>query len=170
MEQNKRLQTIGLRIFGWVASIVVLSAMTSAFRPNLSDTQFMVSFTAQLLRSQSMVSVMFLAFLCFAIRPMGLWFRSRIFGVSLGLGLSAITDLVEPALLASSWQLHTYYNLINGLVRCVTVTIWLIYFALPEPPRRNLDMPPGSTLCPESGLDEDDPDSLSSGAMRFGES
>ena len=46
---------------------------------------------------QSILTLCLLLFVCFAIRPMGLSYTSRIFGVSLGLGIMATTDLVQSA-------------------------------------------------------------------------
>ena len=46
----------------------------------------MVAVVSQLQRTQSILTLCLLLFVCFAIRPMGLSYSSRIFGVSLGLG------------------------------------------------------------------------------------
>ena len=45
-----------------------------------------MAFVSQMQRTQSILILCLLLFVCFAIRPMGLSYRSRIFGVSLGLG------------------------------------------------------------------------------------
>ena len=66
-------------------------------------------------RTQSILTFCLLLFVCFAIRPMGLSYTSRIFGVSLGLGIMATNDLVQSAWLAFHPQMGTAYNLINGV-------------------------------------------------------
>ena len=48
-------------------------------------------------RTQSILTLCLLLFVCFAIRPMGLSYRSRIFGVSFGLGVMATTDMIQSA-------------------------------------------------------------------------
>jgi hypothetical protein len=72
---------------------------------------------------------------------MGLNYGSRIFGVSLGLGFMATNDLVESAWLALNPNMHTVYNLVNGVVICLVLATWTAYFALPEPKRRIIVLP-----------------------------
>jgi len=83
-----------------------------------------------------------LLFVCFAIRPMGLSYSSRIFGVSLGLGISSTTDLVQSAWLTFHPRMGAgAYDIINGVVICLVLAIWTTYFALPEPKRRMIVLP-----------------------------
>jgi hypothetical protein len=72
---------------------------------------------------------------------MGLNYGSRIFGVSLGLGIMATNDLVQSAWLVFNPKSHTTYNLISGVVICLVLAIWTAYFALPEPKRRMIVLP-----------------------------
>jgi hypothetical protein len=73
---------------------------------------------------------------------MGLSFTSRIFGVSLGLGIMSTTDLVQSAWMAfHSEVMATTSNKINGVVICFILAIWTTYFAQPEPKRRIIVLP-----------------------------
>src|SRR5262249_18623754 len=67
--------------------------------------------------------------------------RSRIFGVSFGLGFLATTDLVRSAWLSHSSDLNSGINVINGMAICLTLCIWSAYFAFPEPKRRFIVLP-----------------------------
>jgi len=72
---------------------------------------------------------------------MGLSYTSRIFGVSLGLGLLATNDLVQSAWLLLQPKMADNYQIINGCVICLTLLLWNAYFALPEPKRRIIVLP-----------------------------
>jgi len=141
MAPLKGLQALGMLVFKWAAGISVAVALGSAFSPELKGIALIVNALTQLQRTQSILTLCLLLFVCFAIRPMGLSYSSRIFGVSLGLGLLATTDLVQSAWLALKPQMHTGYDIVNGTVICTVLALWTIYFALPEPKRRIIVLP-----------------------------
>lgn len=107
----------------------------------MSGLKYLVAAISQLQRTQSILTLCLLLFVCFAIRPMGLSYSSRIFGVSLGLGMMATNDLVQSAWLALNPDMRTAYSIVNGVVICVILTAWSAYFALPEPKRRLIVLP-----------------------------
>ena len=73
------LQTLGMLVFRWVAAISVAVAIGVAVTPHLSGIKFMVAMVTQLQQTSSILTLCLLLFVCFAIRPMGLSYRSRIF-------------------------------------------------------------------------------------------
>ena len=141
MAPLKGLQQLGMLVFRWAASISVVVALGSAFAPEMTSTKYLIAAISQLQRTQSILTLCLLVFVCFAILPMGLNYGSRIFGISLGLGVLATNDLVESAWLALNPSMHTAYNLINGVIICVVLATWAAYFALPEPKRRIIVLP-----------------------------
>ena len=141
MAPLKGLQRLGMLMFRWAAGIAVAIATTMAFAPHTSSADFIMSLISQLQQTQSVLTLCMLLFVCLAIRPMGLSYRSKIFGVSLGLGLLATASLV-----GSAWLSHykTMYNLnstLNGIAVFSTLIIWTGYFAIPEPRRRMIILP-----------------------------
>src|SRR3977135_1309984 len=112
MAPLKGLQTLGMLVFRWVAAISVAVAVGVAINPHLSGIKFMVAMVTQLQQTSSILTLCLLLFVCFAIRPMGLSYRSRIFGVSFGLGFLATTDLVRAAWLAHSTHIDSYVNIV----------------------------------------------------------
>jgi hypothetical protein len=136
------LLALGMLVFRWVAAISVVVAVGVALTPHLTGIKFLVAMITQLQQTSSILTLCLLLFVCFAIRPMGLSFRSRIFGVSLGLGLLATVNLVD-----SAWFSHSpnmYYSavsLVNGVAVAVTLLTWSAYFAFPEPKRRLIVLP-----------------------------
>jgi hypothetical protein len=141
MAPLKGLQTLGMLVFRWVAAISVAVAIGVAFTPHLSGMKFMVAMVTQLQQTSSILTLCLLLFVCFAIRPMGLSYRSRIFGVSFGLGFLAATDLVRSAWLSHNSKLISTINIIDGVVICLTLLVWSAYFTFPEPKRRLIVLP-----------------------------
>jgi hypothetical protein len=141
MAPLKGLQNLGMLIFRWAAAISGAVALGSAFAPGLTGAHHLVAAISQLQRTQSILTLCLLLFVCFAIRPMGLSYSSRIFGVSLGLGVLATNNLVQSAWLSHKEQMASAGDLVNSLVICSVILIWTAYFALPEPKRRIIVLP-----------------------------
>lgn len=141
MAPLKGLQTLGMLVFKWAAGISVAVALGSAFSPGLKGAGLLVNAISQLQRTQSILTLCLLLFVTFAIRPMGLSYSSRIFGVSLGLGFLSTNDLVQSAWLVFNPRLASAYNAVNGVVICVILATWTAYFAIPEPKRRIIVLP-----------------------------
>jgi hypothetical protein len=141
MAPLKGLQTLGMLIFRWVAAISVAVSIGVALAPQHSGLEFIIGLVTQLQQTSSILTLCLLLFVCFAIRPMGLSYRSRIFGISMGLGILATADLVRAAWLSHNLNMQSTVNVVSGFVMCATLCIWSIYFALPEPKRRLIVLP-----------------------------
>jgi hypothetical protein len=141
MAPLKGLQTLGMLVFRWVAAISIAVAIGVAISPHQSSVDFMTAMITQLQQTSSILTLCLLLFVCFAIRPMGLSFRSRIFGISLGLGFLATISLVNSAWLARYGNMFSTISLINGLAVGLTLLTWSAYFAFPEPKRRIIVLP-----------------------------
>ena len=142
MEPLKGLQTLGTLVFRWAGAISLAVAGAMALSPHQSGLRFFMAMATQFQRTSSVLTLCLLVFVCFAVRPMGLQFGSRIFGVSLGLGFSACVNLVVAA-----WFSHvpdmtaSSVSLISGIASSVTLLIWSAYFTIPEPKRRIIVLP-----------------------------
>src|SRR5271170_930450 len=141
MAPLKGLQTLGMLVFRWVAAISVAVAIGVAVTPHQSGIHFMTQMITQLQQTSSILTLCLLLFVCFAIRPMGLTFRSRIFGVSLGLGFLATINLVNSAWIAHSPNMYSLFSLVSGAAIILTLLTWSAYFAFPEPKRRIIVLP-----------------------------
>ena len=141
MAPLKGLATLGILVFRWAAAISVAISIGIAVGPHITRNQLLVAIVTQLQQTSSILTLCLLLFVCFAIRPMGLTYKSRIFGVSLGLGLMATVSLVNSAWLANSPKIFSALNIMNGVAGCVALFIWSAYFALPEPKRRIIVLP-----------------------------
>jgi hypothetical protein len=135
------LRRLGILMFRWAAAIAVALAFTMAVGPHLTSTNFLIRVVTQLQETQSVLTLCMLLFVCLAIRPMGLSHQSKIFGVSLGLGVLAATQLASTAWLAHFSNLYSAFNIVDGVAICLTLAIWTGYFAMPEPKRRMIILP-----------------------------
>jgi hypothetical protein len=141
MAPLKGLQTLGMLIFRWVGAISIAVAIGVAVNPHVTGLKFMTDIVTQLRQTSSILTLCMLLFVCFAIRPMGLSYRSRLFGIMLGLGVLATTSLVDTAWLAHSSRMDSVANIINGLAICLTLLTWSAYFAFPEEKARIIVLP-----------------------------
>lgn len=168
MAPLKGLQTLGMLVFKWAAGISVAVALGSAFGPNMSGARYLMAAILQLQRTQSILTLCLLLFVTFAIRPMGLSYRSRIFGVSLGLGVMATWDLVQTAWVAFHPEMANAHNLVSGTMACLILATWTAYFALPEPKRRMIVLPTTSPFLRWNQISEalgDDPGYVAVGGV-----
>jgi hypothetical protein len=141
MAPLKGLQTLGMLVFRWVAAISGAVAIGVALTPHISGITFLVAMITQLQQTSSILTLCLLLFVCFAIRPMGLSYRSRIFGVSLGLGVLATVSLVNSAWISHNANMYSSFSAVNGIAVMFTLLTWSAYFAFPEPKRRIITLP-----------------------------
>lgn len=135
------LQRLGRLMFRWAAGIALLLSIAMSFGPHVTGMKFAVAFISQLQQTQSVLTLCMLLFVCLAVKPMGLNHRSKIFGVSLGLGLIAANDLIASAWFANVHNMVSILNLIGGISVISSLLVWITYFALPEPKRRMIMLP-----------------------------
>jgi hypothetical protein len=148
MKPLKGLQRIGKVIFRWVSVVSVAVSIAIAVGPHLSagghsTSMVWAMMVSQIQQGTSVLTLCLLLFVCFAIRPLGLTLRSRIFGVTLGLGVTATTYLLQAAWLATVGARSVYspIYLVSTIGSLIAVCIWGTYFALPEPERKMILLP-----------------------------
>ncbi len=149
MRPLRGLRRLASLVFCAMALLAVFCAVAPVFSRTTGIAalmQFVVATISQLQKTQSLVTILMLLPVVLVLRPMGLSFRSPVFGVTLGLGLLAINDLVWSQWLTSHPYIGTGHDVIHGLVPCTIMTVWAVYFALPEPERHELALPAGSPL------------------------
>ena len=135
------LQRLGTLMFRWAACIATAISLALAVGPHPSGQSFIIRAVSQLQQTVSVLTLCMLLFVCLAIRPMGLSQRSRIFGVSLGLGVLACADLLSSAWVALNRPVTPTIEIANGLAFCCAIAIWIGYFAVPEPKRQLIVLP-----------------------------
>jgi hypothetical protein len=138
------LHRAGKIVFIWAATVSGLVALALLAGPQvLSSADAIEEMLGRLQQGLSVLTLCLLVLVCFTTRPLGLTFRSHIFGVSLGLGFAAMVELVQAAWAVTSSG-HSVYSpiyLFASIGFCVALAIWGTYFALPEPKRRMILLP-----------------------------
>lgn len=142
------LQRVGKIIFRWVGAVslmvsLALSAGPELFAKNLTIYAIYAEVAPRFQQGISVLILCLLIFICFAIRPLGLTFRSHIFGVAAGLGVFSTVQLVEAAWMAVTGGLNLYSPVyaFGTAGTCVALLVWGIYFAMPQPKRRMILLP-----------------------------
>lgn len=141
MDPLKGLQALGMMIFRWIVAISVIVTLGTAYSPHMTGIKYLINAILQMERTQSILILCLLVFVCFAIRPMGLNYGSRIFGVSLGLGIMATCELVDTVWQVHGNKIYSSDNIVRATVGCLVLAIWAAYFVLPEQKRRLVLLP-----------------------------
>ncbi len=141
MEPLPGLQRLGTIMFRWAAGIALALAISVGCGPHSNGPSFVVKFVTELQQTQSVITLSMLLFVILASKPMGLSHRSKVVGVSLGLGVLAASDLIASNWLPHFSAMQSTYNVINAVTILVALAVWMIYFAMREPARRMIVLP-----------------------------
>jgi hypothetical protein len=148
MRPLQGLHQIGKIVFRWVAAVsVMVSAAIAAgphvVSPGYNGTVIFTSIVSEAQQGISVLTICLLLFVCFSIKPLGLTYRSRIFGISLGLGILATTSLVQAAWasLSVGRSLYSPIYVFGAFGMLVATSVWTAYFAFPEPERKLILLP-----------------------------
>jgi hypothetical protein len=143
------LKWLGTISFRWVACISFVAASATLFAPGEKGHRFLLGFVAQVMRCESIFIVSLLLFLMLAAGKLGLSYRSRVFGISVGFGIMAVADMVVSATFfhhGGSFMRSTVSIFTTG-ASMVTLLVWSAYFVQPEPARRLATLNPASPLA-----------------------
>ena len=148
MKPLQGLHSIGKIIFRWVAAVSVMVSVAIAAGPHLVGPGYGLTVTIATLTGQvgqgiCVLTLCLLLFVCFSTKPLGLTYSSRIFGIVLGLGVLAMTSLVQTAWtsVSAGRSLYSASALFGALGSCAALAVWGTYFALPEPERKLILLP-----------------------------
>ena len=175
MKPMQGLQRIGRIIFRWVAVVSIALSIAIAAGPHSSNAGGWVGSIAaaagQVQQGVSVLTLCLLLFVCLAIRPLGLTFRSRIFGIALGLGVMTTAFLIQAAWFATvgAQSLYSPIYLVSTVGSLLSVCIWGVYFVLPEPERKMILLPTTSPFFTWNRISEalgDEPGYVAVGGIK----
>ncbi len=141
MEPLDGIKDLGEIVFRWAAGVSVALTIAVMFVPHTTGVTYVTSVLTELQRAQGVLTLSLLLFVLCAIRPLGLTYRSRAFGVILGLAALAAANLISSGWLAHSTQLHSVINMAKSLSTSFALALWTLYFVLPEPERHMVILP-----------------------------
>jgi len=147
MQPMPGLQRMGKVIFRWVSAVSLIMALGLAVGPHLRDSGARVivaAFAQRVVQSTSVLMLCLLLFVCFSTRPLGLSYRSRIFGVSLGMGVFSTVNLLSAAWFSMGAEVTSFYApvyVVSSLGFVSGLLVWAAYFVMPEPERQLILLP-----------------------------
>jgi hypothetical protein len=133
--------------FRWIASVSLLLAVSSSipFFFGTSLAGHVSILFREIARSLCLLELSVLLLLVLSMRTLGLTFKNRAVGLSLGFGLLAAMDFVVFSFSAA--QASPTFSLISTLVTMAALVIWAFYLTIPEPAEA-----PAMALAPSSPL------------------
>jgi hypothetical protein len=154
MEPVPGLRRLGLMAFRWISVVSIVVAVGAVALPNAMATQTgstnrIGPVCVQMMRCVSVMELCLLAFLALSIHSLGRSLRSRLFGVGLGFGVQAATELIFSAIPSSCPGLISFSNFAQQAVASLVLVTWAVYFFAREPQaeRSMIVLPPSSMLA-----------------------
>lgn len=136
MRPLKGLQRLGKIVYFWAAAISLFIALDNSLTATSNGYNTLQDVAVHFQRASGIITVSLILFVCFAVRPMGLSLRSRIFGTSVGLGLISVTTTIVANALMRPRGMFSPFALMEISVSCLAEVIWIWYFSHPEPKRK----------------------------------
>jgi hypothetical protein len=140
------LMRFGTVIFRWAAVVSIIVSLAAASYAH-KGILIIPEMALGLMRSVSVLELCLLAFLCLSMNALRLSVRDIAFGIALGFGMLATNDFVVSSLLSSkNASLNAPLQFVNEILTLLTLSVWVTYFALPEPARQPMVVPANSTI------------------------
>ncbi len=152
MEPVPGLRRLGLLAFQWVSVISVVVVIGVVALPASIAGPFgncISPIAVELVRCVSVMEICLLAFLFLSAQALGRTFRSRSFGIALGFGIQAASELAAAALVTRYPDLTSFTNIFTQCATLLMLATWTVYFLIPEPKaeRERVVLAPGSALA-----------------------
>lgn len=139
------LLDFGRVLFRWAAMVVVLVGAITAVGSNAAGMNLLLQSILTLERSVRIMQCGLVLLLLFFAPHLGLSWRSRIFGISLGFGVFAAVSLIGYTLRAEyGMAVSAGVGIAMQVSFLCAVAIWAAYMMAPEPARRPLTYSPNS--------------------------
>lgn len=137
----------GVVIFRWAAlASVVVSFSNISFSHRGSAALVIPDLAYALMRSVSVIELCLLGFLCLSMNALRLSARDLPFGMALGFGLMSTNDFVQSLINTRTTSLTAPWQFVYEAMILVSMGVWIIYCALPEPARKPVVVPANSTV------------------------
>lgn len=157
MEPVPGLRRLGLLAFRWVCIVSLIVAVGAVGFPaaiavagrSASFATMVGPIGVEMMRCADILELCILAFLALSIHALGRSFRSRLFGVALGFGIQASTELVFAALNARYPGMTSSSALFEECGILLALCVWIGYFLVPQPQAEGqiVVLPPQSMLA-----------------------
>ena len=140
------LRRLALVAFRWVALASVVLSVVPALVPLFLRAQPLHTTVLQAMRCISIIEFCLLAFILLSAQALGISYRSRIVGLTLGFGMLAVVDTLCSLFLLQPGAHLLPWLAVRESGSLIAVCIWLVYFVMPEPGRASIEAAPNSQL------------------------
>jgi len=122
-------------LFRWATLVLLVVAAVLAFTNSGNNSRLIVAILS-VERSVLVMQAGMLLFLMLFASRLGLTWKHYGFGIALGFGLYACSQLTVSTLFSQLGAgFGQYYSLLQSLLYAMMVAIWVVYLASPEPAR-----------------------------------
>jgi hypothetical protein len=135
LEPLPGLRHLALVAFRWVAVVSVALSVVPAIVPLFFRAHSLQVTVLQAMRCVSVLEFCLVAFILLSAQALGISWRSRIVGVTLGFGVLAIVDAVCFLFLLRSQSQLLPWLLVREAGSAVAASVWLVYLLMKEPKR-----------------------------------
>jgi hypothetical protein len=135
LEPLPGLRRLALVVFRWVAVVSAVFSLLTAIVPLIAHSQPLQITVLQAMRCVSIVEFCLLAFILLSAQALGISWRSRIVGLTLGFGILAVVDTVCFMFLLRSSSHLLAWVLVRQTGSAIAAVVWFVYLLRPEPGR-----------------------------------
>lgn len=129
------LRRLALVAFRWVAIVSVALSVVPAIVPLFFRHQSMQVTVLQAMRCVSVLEFCLLAFILLSAQALGIPWRSRIVGITLGFGVLAVVDSICFMFLLRSLSHLLPWLLVRETGGVLAAGVWLVFLLMSEPQR-----------------------------------
>jgi len=135
LEPLPGLRRLALVAFRWVAVVSVALSVVPAIVPLFFRAHSLQVTVLQAMRCVSVLEFCLVAFILLSAQALGISWRSRIVGVTLGFGVLAVVDAVCFMFLLRSLSQLLPWLLVREAGSAIAASVWLVYLLMKEPKR-----------------------------------
>lgn len=143
LEPLPGLRRLALVVFRWVAVVSVALSVLPAIVPLFFRSQSLQVTVLQAMRCVSVLEFCLLAFILLSAQALGISWRSRIVGITLGFGVLAVVDTVCFMFLLRPGSHLLPWVLVRETGSAIAAAVWLVSLLTHEPSRAAVSL--GST-------------------------
>jgi hypothetical protein len=140
------LMRIGIVVFRWAILVSLILTLSSLSFHHQSLQEIVPIFAYSLMRSVSILELCLLGFLCLSMNALRLSLRDLSFGMALGFGVMAANEFILASFTTHGPSLTTPLEFLYESLILISLSIWIVYCALPEPIRKPIVMPASSAI------------------------
>jgi hypothetical protein len=140
------LRRLALVAFRWVAVVSVALSVVPAIVPLFFRAHSLQVTVLQAMRCVSVLEFCLVAFILLSAQALGISWRSRIVGVTLGFGVLAVVDAACFMFLLRSISQLLPWLLVREAGSVIAASVWLVYLLMKEPKRTAVRLNSSSQL------------------------